>query len=481
MDTLTVDSGPVIDSGPDAKRILLVGCGAFARQAHLPALRDAGPRVRLVAVADRRDQADAVRAACTRAGLCPDVSFIDPLPTDDSVTAFDAFDAELPTIDGVIISSPEDTHKRYIRWALGRGLPMLIDKPLTVRRVESGGGLSDPRDLVDDWRDLVAEGRRFRPFMLAAQRRYQGIYREIAALVRQEYLRTGHGPTFVQCLTNDGLWHGPADYGVQSTYRDGAGKLVHTGYHVLDIVPWIIRHGQAADRPGAAVTRIRSATVFATGFMPADAAGARARRVDGAGDPFVDSGGLGEVNAALQVALGDADSRTICIVQLGMLHEGLSRNQPLDEGSVDERRRRAEEGRTKQDVLTIYQGPTGVISLRRFAKLTGSLGTGLGDRDHLELVHCRNAMVPGAPALIETRALTYRADDHAPTAEFLIALDDPSREVISPVSDHGIAVKLLAAAYESMRGGASVRVDFDAEEWCVPPGGQARQGRAADV
>ncbi len=285
----------------------------------------------------------------------------------------------------------------------------------------------------------------------------------------------------MQCLTNDGLWHTPADYGVQSTYRNGAGKLVHTGYHVLDIVPWIIRHGQAAERPGAAVARIRSATVFATGFMPADAVGARARPPDEPVDELVDSGGFGEVNAALQVALRDDDHRTVCIVQLGMLHEGLSRNPLLGGGTVGDRRRRAEEGRTKQDVLTIYTGPTGAIFLRRFAKLTGSSGTRLGDRDHLELVHCRNAIAAGAPALIDRRELTYRADDHAPTAEFLLALDDPSRDVISPVRDHGIAVRLLAAAYESMRAGESVRVDFDAEAWRLPPGPLVPHLNAAHV
>jgi predicted dehydrogenase len=460
---------PSPDVRTKAKRILLVGCGAFARQAHLPALRDAAGRAHLAAIVDRADRADGIFAACERVGLPDGIPLIEALANDDAASPA-AFDALLTDIDGVIISSPEDTHKRYIRWAIGRGLPALIDKPLTVRRAEPDGTLSDPKRLVDDWRELVAAGARIAPFMLAAQRRYQNIYREIAALVRQEYLRSGYGPTFVQCLTNDGLWHTPGDYAVQSTYRDGAGKLVHTGYHVLDIVPWIIRHGQATERPGAAVARIRSATVFATTFTPSDAANAASPRPGFSGDGFADANGLGEVNAALQVALRDGDGRTVCIIQLGMLHEGLSRNPLSHDGTVTERRERAERGRTKQDVLTIYQGPTGAIFLRRFAKLTGSEGTRLGDRDHLELVHCRNALAPAAPALIDRRELTYRADDHAPTAEFLLALDDPTRDVISPVRDHGIAVRLLAAAYESMGAGESVRVEFDAEEWAQPPG-----------
>jgi predicted dehydrogenase len=466
------------------KRILLVGCGAFAQQAHLPALREAGDRVRLAAVVDRRERAGDVRGACYGAAFPEGVPFIELAPPNDASEPFPAtisphdesaeiekLASRFPEVDAVIISSPEETHKRYIRWALERGIPTLVDKPLTARRalVE---GLSDPRDLIEDWQQLVAASRSIAPFMLAAQRRYQGIYREIAALVRQEYLRSGYGPTFVQCLTNDGLWHTPADYEIQPTYQNGAGKLVHTGYHVLDIVPWIIRHAQGPERPGAAVARIRTAAVFASGFSPADAAGAWApeRVEDSARRRFPP--GLGEVNAALQIVLRDEAGSPVCLVQLGMLHEGLSLNPLTGAGTAADRRREAEAGRTKQDVLSIYQGPAAAIFLRRFAKLTRSEGTGLGDRDHLELVHGRNARAPDSAALLERRALTYRADDHAPTAEFLRALDEPSLPLISPVSDHGIAVKLLAAAYVSMETAEAVKVTFEPEEWGMPPGPQ---------
>ena len=505
------------DTGP--KRILLFGCGAFARQAHLPALRDAGARVRLAAIVDHTDRAAEVFGACSSADLPRDVPFIhldatidgpteglagrnqstspteadvtdgdhiapvppaacgdgilrahvaNPNPSRVTFTDFAALAARLPEADAVIISSPEDSHKPYIEWALRRGVPTLVDKPLTARCLQ-GETLSGPRELVDDWRALV-EAAGETPFMLATQRRYQSVYREVAALVRQDYLRNGYAPTFVQCLTNDGLWHAPGDYAHQPTYRNGAGKLVHTGYHVLDIVPWIIRHGQAPERPGSAILRIRTAVIFASRFSPADASAARSHEPGASTQAPRLVPTLGEVNAALQISLRDDDGRTVCIVQLGLLHEGLSLNPGTSSGTTSDRRVEADGGRTKQDILSIYQGPTSAIFLRRFAKLTGERGTGLGDRDHLELVHARNPRLPGGPAVLETRTLTYRADDDAPTAEFLRALDDPEMPVISPVADHGIAVKLLAAAYLSMESGESETVAFDDGEWRTPPG-----------
>ncbi len=495
-------SDPLAVPGDAPSRILLIGCGAFARQAHLPALAKAGKSIRLVAVVDRACMAEDVRAACARAGCRGDVSFVEfpELHDNDRYSAkfqasartsdtraphpdpqyIEALASRLPEVDAVVISSPEGTHGPYIRWALERGLPTLVDKPLTVRRA-LGETLSDPEELIYDWLDFCQRARPGVPFMLAAQRRYQGIYRQIAARVRREYLTSGYGPTYVQCLTNDGLWHAPGDYATQPTYRHGAGKLIHTGYHVLDIVPWIIRHAQGAERPGAAVARICSATIFASGFRPADAAAAWTPEEGKEAACATYPATLGEVNAALLVTLRDDRDRTVCIIQIGTLHEGLSLNPMAPAETLDKRRVQAEAGRNKQEILSIYMGPTAAIWLRRFAKLTGSAGTELGDRDHLEIVHGRNPRVAGAPAFLEVQTLTYEADDDAPTAEFLRALRDPTPVVISPVNDHGIGVRLLAAAYHSMEAGEPVRVSFGAREWAMPPGSPLGPGTEASV
>lgn len=439
-------------------RLLLIGCGAFARQAHLPAIAAANGDAELVAVLDRRERADDIRAACARAGC----------EGPPAVVTRRALTDGLPEIDAVVISSPESTHGRYLQWALAQGLPTLVDKPLTTRRRE-GNELSDSSRLVRDWEACCRDARPGVPLMLAAQRRYQDIYRRTAAIVHDEYLRSGYAPTFVQCLTNDGLWHTSADYALQPTYRDGAGKLIHTGYHVLDIVPWLLRHAQGSERPGSAIARIHSATVFAAGFHPVDAATAWAPENGDEATPPTFPATLGEVNAALLVTLHDAQGRTVCLIQIGALHEGLSRSPCAMLPDTAERRSQAAAGRNKQEQLSIYMGPAAAIWMRRFAKLTGSDDNRLGGNQHLELVHARNHREAGAPALLRRHALAYRADDDAPTTEFLRALRRPGVPLTSPVEDHGIPVRLLAAAYASMDRREAVRIDFAASEWALPP------------
>lgn len=451
-------AGMVTGGGVRPSRLLLIGCGAFARQAHLPAIAASNGDAELVAVIDRRDREEDVRNACALAGCAAEPAF---LPRR-------ALAEGLPDIDAVVISSPEATHGDYLEWALEGGLPTLVDKPLTVRRLV-GNRLSDAGELVREWKACCRDAPRGVPFMLAAQRRYQTIYRRIAALVHDEYLRHGYAPTFVQCLTNDGLWHAARDYAVQPTYRNGAGKLAHTGYHVLDIVPWLLRHAQDDERPGSAISRVRSATVFASGFRPADAAAAWSPNHDGAAIRTSFPETLGEVNAALLVTLYDAQERTVCIIQIGTLHEGLSLSAGASLPDAAQRRTQAEAGRNKQELLSLYLGPTSAIWMRRFAKLTGNDDSRFGGNRHLELVHARNRRVSGAPAMLRRRRLAYRADDDAPTLEFLRALRQPDVAVTSPVHDHGIPVRLLAAAYASMASGEAVHVGFDAGDWALPP------------
>lgn len=304
--------------------------------------------------------------------------------------------------------------------------------------------------------------------MLAAQRRYQPVYQRIGAWLHQSFRATGWPVTFIQCLTNDGLWLQPTDYPLQPTYTGGGGKLVHTGYHLLDQIPWLMRHCQIPGDDSSPVRRIASAHVCATMFRPVDSA---ALRGDASARDLA-LAQLAEINAGLQVTFQDADGRAMCILQVGALHEGLSLNPQPPHADLAGRARAANAGRTKQDVLTIYQGPIGSIFLRRIAKLDGP-GARLGQRDHLELVCASHPqLLPDSPPL-QRFDLAYEHCDSEPTLEFLRALGDRDAEVASPVSDHAVAIKLLSAAYESAIARQGVTITFEPSEWRLPPGSGA--------
>ena len=464
---------------PDRAQILLVGCGAFAAQAHLPALVACASHIRLAAVVDAAESEHAIRAQCLRAGLPADFVYIglcrDEMERTESIPA-DAWGSALPPVDAAIISSSESTHERYVRWALDRRLPTLVDKPLTLHPTASRVA-GEARRLVRDYHDCMAAAANVGPFMLAAQRRYQPVYRTIGAYLHQSFKATGWPITFVQCLTNDGLWPHPATYTQHPAYRGGAGKLTHTGYHLLDEIPWLMRHCQAATDQGSPVRRIIGATVHAAMFRPPDAAA-----LHPPGWPRDERlSRLGEVNAGVQVTFHDG-AGVICIVQIAALHEGLSLNEhgrtPPTAMPPEQHVFAANAGRTKQDILTVYQGPVRGIFLRRIAKLDGP-GSRLGQRDHLELTYASGPQHSPCPPHARQLRLEYQACDSEPTVDFLRALRERSREVASPISDHAIGIKLLAAAYESGITGQTIDVSFGVDEWAFPPAAGTYVARAS--
>jgi hypothetical protein len=454
----------------DAPRIVLVGCGRHAARAHLPVLADLRDRVTLSAVVDLADQREAVRTRCAAFGF--DTRFVAVRPEAPPTAHV------LSQCEAVIVSSPPLTHKPYVDAALaGECVAILVDKPLTVP-ANARSSIGQARSLVREFQDIAGRACG-RLVMVGTQRRYHPLYRRIGRHLYDVHAKTGHGVTFVQSLTNDGLWTDRDAYATGGFYdpaTTGGGKLINTGYHLLDTVPWLLRHCQGADGRPSDVARIRYADVFAQFFIPDDAVG------------LVHNGGRGlnggraahpmnEINACLQVAFRDADERTICLWQLGALHEGISaRRSPS--AHVGEGEDPAGAGRTKQDVLTLYQGPVAAVWMRRIAKLLPSDGVGLGESGHAELICAQNAHLTGADGALEQVIGPYVDTDTAPTEEFVAALlgvTSPD-EVASPVGDQAIAVRILAAAYESAATQAAVRVSFDRAEWALPPAASSYLG-----
>jgi hypothetical protein len=118
-------------------------------------------------------------------------------------------------------------------------------------------------------------------------------------------------------------------------------------------------------------------------------------------------------------------------------------------------------------------------------------GEGLGQSAHQELtVLCKEFLMPlGNQATLTVRNQPLHAadtcvdeyceNDEAPTIDFLKQVAMPGKQTsLSPVEDHVIGVKLLAAAYESASDCAAavdgmpkaIRVDFGEGDWMRPPG-----------
>ena len=122
--------------------------------------------------------------------------------------------------------------------------------------------------------------------------------------------------------------------------------------------------------------------------------------------------------------------------------------------------------------------------LRRIAKVGGK-GDELGGPGHQELTVLSNEPLTklGNEATLTVKNQPLYAansgavsscceNDEAPTIDFLKQVALPDRQPsLSPVEDHVIGVKLLAAAYESAANclPIPVKVEFDARDWNKPP------------
>lgn len=369
-------------------------------------------------------------------------------------------DTHFSDVDAVIIATAGIERRHYIQWAIGKGLDILADKPLTVRPYCSTDARQAQAIYADFEAIRAAAGRRVNVFMMVAQRRYQKSYRDIAKRVYRVARQTGYGATFIQCLTNDGLWHFPEDYGTAVSYhpqKSGGGKLIHTGYHILDTASWLMRFAESG-------TGIKYAEVYATGYFPNDGLAGMGQ----AGRPLLN--GYAEVNAALQISFKNRRHDTLCILQCGLLHEGLSHRTNQKPASEKERTKTAFGGRTKQDFLCLYQGPVGGIFHNRIAKLGRANPTEIGGHRHTNVVYTANPHFTDFPSVMQ-KEYAYDPADSAPAIEFLdkITRGKKAGPSASPLNDHAIAIKLLSASYESLAIKAPVLIEFDETDWTTPP------------
>jgi predicted dehydrogenase len=193
-----------------------VGCGAFARLYHVPALTG-DPRVRLAAICEPAPDAG-VRELAARTGARLAASL-------DDVWS---------TADAVVISTPHTLHAAHARAALGHDKHVLVDKPVVLRSAEARelAELAAARGRVG----AVAFNRRFDPACRRA--------RDLAASGALGALRLAET---VQLGYATAGW-------VDDPALGGGGPFVGRAAHMADLVPWLTglrpRRVRARTHPG---------------------------------------------------------------------------------------------------------------------------------------------------------------------------------------------------------------------------------------
>ncbi|MFJ1936781.1 Gfo/Idh/MocA family protein [Kitasatospora sp. NPDC088160] len=489
-----------------AVNVLVVGVGPHARLNHLPALaaaQDAGLAGTVTGVDLPHAAASAVEYGTPGWPRRMPVVPVEPFPASRRTLPGAARQVleglvEQERIGAVVVATEPSVHLPYALWAMERGLPVLLDKPLTVHPGASTdpGAASAIADDFDTLLDAYRAARRRDPLMVVSvlsQRRWHPAFRRVRELIGEVAEATNCPVTSIQSSHGDGQWRLPdelVDLGYHG-FRDGYGKAAHSGYHHFDIVPWWLAAGE---RPGKEIDEIE---VHAACTRPADflaqlTVADHERLLPGFADrnPYTEqelhrlTAGFGEVDVFLNVAyrsrgqvmtLGSHSLAHTTFSQRGELH-------PVPGGLYKGN------GRIGQETHIIQQGPFQALHLHILQTLHGDRDgidrRAPGGADHIELHVFRNdRLYPGwerhctlgfadltAGSGPDAVLPTQRSARTCAVTEFLSYVTGriPRAQMASDLADHRRPARLMAAAYLSMarrwrdggRPAASAVLDF---------------------
>lgn len=192
---------------PGTIRIALVGPGAFARDVHLPNLRQLDDRFQVAAVVARSGHSAASIAQQYRARYAT---------TDYQALLSDA------EIDAVLIATRHHLHADQALAALQAGKHVLLEKPLALTREE--------RDKIASFYSS-ASGRKAVPMLLTGfNRRFSPLAQEI-----QQVVSNRTNPMVINYVMNAGYL--PMDHWVHG--EEGGGRNLGEACHIYDLFTFL--------------------------------------------------------------------------------------------------------------------------------------------------------------------------------------------------------------------------------------------------
>ncbi|MCS3531731.1 Gfo/Idh/MocA family oxidoreductase [Chryseobacterium sp. JUb7] len=169
-------------------------------------------------------------------------------------------------IDGIIISTEPKSHKIYADWAMKNNINILMDKPITAP-VDPITKPASARKIYSDYQDLKnrKQNSKSRFYIVCQRRNHKGF-----SLVKdylQKFVDEFQIPiSYIGIYHSDGTWNLPHEFEKENhPYKYGYGKLMHSGYHCVDLFAWISEvNNSLKDR------KANSAKIYTSKFLPND-------------------------------------------------------------------------------------------------------------------------------------------------------------------------------------------------------------------
>lgn len=471
---------------PVPVRFLIVGLGPFAKRSYVPRLQSltAARRAALVAAVDvednRRDLEQYRRATCPDAEFVFVPCFTTEMPRD--VSSMLTRLVERLQVSCVIISTEPLAHCAYGLWALGLGLNIVMDKPVSTRHsavssLDQATGIAQDFDkLVQSYHSLQL--RKSTCFLINSHRRYHAGFQRATQLVRRVSEDTGCPVTSIYTLHCDGQWRLPSEIVQQDyhTYNRGYGKVSHSGYHSIDCVYLFMRAGmgdkKCPDRVEVVSSFVQTAGFFFQlneddyknlfGEQAYDAASAFTTK-----ELLCRTKDFGEIDASIQLTFYN-DNEPVSLVHLDLQHTGFGRRTWLEPGKDLYKGN----GRVRHEMHEIKSGPfqSVIIESRQSSDrhdVVRQNHAELGGNGHFDLKLFQNSGMLGHRDPLRVSRLdelvrdktgdSVHGNDYSRFVKYA-ALDEALefmegkksvRDLISNLPDHHVPAYLMSAMYAS--------------------------------
>lgn len=463
--------------------LIIVGVGPHSKRVYVPILRKLSSKYNIdikLGIDLKEKQAD-IEAYLKDLGIKLNMLYIDPFNPLKNVprvlqSRLDRFVDE-NKVSGVIIATEPLSHVAYAKWALKKGLNILMDKPIsTEENVTSDFGqakkiYSDFKNLINNYRAL--QKRESTIFSVNVQRRYHPGHQKVVQLIKEVAERFNAPVTSIQSMHADGQWRMPSEIVTQiyHPYCQGYGKCSHSGYHFFDIVYNFyqagVRKGKKADS-AEVFTSFITPKGFIRQFSEKDYVkyfGRKYLSVKRWNDNRLDKlyGKFGEIDAFSVIRLLK-NGEAICNISINLLHNSFARRTWMRPGKDLYKGN----GRVKQEMHIINQGPFQTIQIHSYESndkhnINTEKDFLLGGNNHFDIYVFRNSGMFSArqqPLTIyhlkdlighkDILREIERAKEHV-VVEFLEFLEGRIKksDLKSNIDSHEVPVEIMSSIYRS--------------------------------
>ncbi|EGQ9293875.1 hypothetical protein ACSI5G_003995 [Vibrio vulnificus] len=453
----------------ESVRVVLVGLGPHAKRIYMHYLAALGLQPALII--ELESQKDCVEKYLDEKGLSADCLYIsDSSKYQDTLSQLDAqrvFNevARLGISHAIIATEPK-AHLAYIRFFLKSNLMVLCDKPITATK-DLATSISSAQKLTRDYdeikQSIVDAQVESHHCVIQCQRRWHKGYLYIKRLLQQEIAKHSVPITSIELYHCDGMWNMPNEFFLRENhpYKYGYGKLMHSGYHFIDLLCWLLDENNHLDKAKPDNAELYTATTNPYDYMGVvdndmykNLLGTEMYKDIIANRDRCKPFGEIDFNAIVQFKKSDS---VVTTATLNLIQNGFSRRSwaRLPEDTYKGN------GRVRHERINIQLGPLMNIQVHSYQSVEISERRdkfGPGEVEHFDISVYRNTeLIGGEPYqkirlcdIVDNDGSDFIGYNEMARKECIRAFLSNEPSIASTIDEHELPNKLLSKCYESI-------------------------------